>query len=607
MINKKWLNIVLASLFFVASCSSPRAVPHSASQSSSAPYTNYSIQERYQKYSDNVVAPDVPDGTCAQEWSYIRTNYGHPELMDLGDSLYNGVQSLRINWWLSEWSAPTLVAIRLGLVDEFRADRTGLRSFYGPQYPGQYNPQFPGEGTPASQLAEYTYGMNLESLPLGDNPIAAIPVLLQIPKKQYVLLDKLYAYSPHNNRPVVDNLAFSGAQSSDLIDFTAGDYNGLANNALQRLAHANPLNEFQYLSDAFFAVNAHFVLNPTHNPCLDRLTPVDQVELRVPKYLLINIGANDGLWMISYYADSADMPACDPKDNNLSDSSSVRQCQGTSIRDALLVHYTRNMQRLLTRLARIKGIHEVFINNLPYPSSVANLVPDGTTGLWYPAIFGGTKAKNRLTDSQVRDADGLIRVVNQRIMQEVEAINRTQRVGYPIFTIVDQASVLERYNFKNRFANPGFGHGDRFVIDGDYYKLKFPVNVQALDNRPLRFSGNEGVQTGYMMFQKIQQGGIASFDNMHLTSVGYELMADAVIQSMGNILPAASVDTCVPSTDPAYPKMKHGDCIAYMVQPGWSFVDSTRRDFMLDRLGGLKSTNDVLMFGALANFAQNLP
>ena len=55
--------------------------------------------------------PD-PDRTGQRPLEYDR-----PELMALGDSLYNGVQSLRVNWFLSEWSAPTTVAIALGTVD----------------------------------------------------------------------------------------------------------------------------------------------------------------------------------------------------------------------------------------------------------------------------------------------------------------------------------------------------------------------------------------------------------------------------------------------------------------------------------------------------------
>ncbi len=86
-----------------------------------------------QIYWDGHVEPDVPAGTCAAQEDYLARTYGHPPLMAIGDSLYNGVQSMRINWWLSEWSAPTLVALRLGLIDEFRADRTGGRRFYDPQ------------------------------------------------------------------------------------------------------------------------------------------------------------------------------------------------------------------------------------------------------------------------------------------------------------------------------------------------------------------------------------------------------------------------------------------------------------------------------------------
>lgn len=82
----------------------------------------------------------------------------NPELMALGDSLYNGVQSLRINWWLSEWSVPSYAAIAMGLIDEKNGDRTGKRRFYGPQYPSH-------DASPSSTII---YGLNLEGLRWSD-------------------------------------------------------------------------------------------------------------------------------------------------------------------------------------------------------------------------------------------------------------------------------------------------------------------------------------------------------------------------------------------------------------------------------------------------------
>ncbi len=61
-------------------------------------------------------AEDRPSDTaqCAE----LFKPYMRPEMMAIGDSLYNGVSSFRINWWLSEWSVPAQVAIPLGLIHQ---------------------------------------------------------------------------------------------------------------------------------------------------------------------------------------------------------------------------------------------------------------------------------------------------------------------------------------------------------------------------------------------------------------------------------------------------------------------------------------------------------
>ena len=111
------------------------------------------------KYWDGVKAENFEaKSSCVSSNFDIPQEYMNPELMALGDSLYNGVQSLRINWWLSEWSVPSYVAIAMGLIDEKNGDRTGKRRFYGPQYPSH-------DASPSSTIS---YGLNLEGLRWSD-------------------------------------------------------------------------------------------------------------------------------------------------------------------------------------------------------------------------------------------------------------------------------------------------------------------------------------------------------------------------------------------------------------------------------------------------------
>ncbi len=54
------------------------------------------------------------------------------------------------------------------------------------------------------------------------------------------------------------------------------------------------------LPKIFFAENSSFVLNPTAHSCIDEMTPLDQVLLRQPKRLLVNVGSNSGIFTFLY-------------------------------------------------------------------------------------------------------------------------------------------------------------------------------------------------------------------------------------------------------------------------------------------------------------------
>ena len=518
------------------------------------------------------IAP-LGDGTVGE--------FYRPELMAIGDSLFNGVQSLRINWFLSQWSAPSLVAIRLGLVQERNADRTGQRVFYGPRYPG--------EG--ASATATESFGFNLEDLPSLDQYAA-------VPGRAADQLQRLAFGAPApNSRPMVDNIAYLGANSYDLLYWTPADYRRNARKEISRLRRLGLVGALS-LPDAVFDANAAFVLNPTRNPCLEGLTPVAQVELRHPRRLLVSIGANDGMYSLAFASRRIDQRACEdikftPKRHP--------SCSDKKIKPALLQDYTANIRTLLTRLAAVDGLEAVYLNNLPFPSRTANLVPfrRGADWFWYNDLMSapGDSAddisrKLISSDADVMDADRLIDQVNAQLKDIVAEMDAK---GPTHFALVDVNERLGQLDAKrcDKETAPGItpdmckaAHG--LALTQAHFGGGADVR---LDNRPIRFDGSTGLRTGSGFATKITEGGLESFDNMHLTSVGYELMAAEIVAAMRAHHDRLPLDACPEHPDPAHPTA-FGACAGLLVQPGWSYEDSTRREYSFLRTTGLQETDD---------------
>ncbi len=329
--------------------------------SQEAPFT-------YQKYWNGKPSPKLKwSKGCTPNPELFATDnpeYASPPLMALGDSLYNGVQSLRINWWLSEWSPPSFVAIRLGLIEEKGADRTGDRTFYGPQYPSHGS-------TPAEVVH---YGFNLETPGLKSR-LARVGNLLSVPLGQQKNLARLLDHRPPNRRAMVDNLAFSGASSRDLIDWTPQDYRALAKKGLNRLGSWRIDTAFRALGDSFTYANATFVLNPMRDDCVEKMTPLEQVELRRPKRLLINIGSNNGLYKIAFQGtDVTDTDSCSGSEKLV--GANRKPICVRPIKDFLGIQFIDDMEAMVKRLSRVKGLEYVYVNNLVLPSQTANVVFD---------------------------------------------------------------------------------------------------------------------------------------------------------------------------------------------------------------------------------------
>jgi hypothetical protein len=506
--------------------------------------------------------------------------YERPELMALGDSLYNGVQSMRVNWFLSEWSVPTSVAIALGLVEEFRADRTGQRRFHGPQYPSH-------GAVPARTI---DYGLPLETMP------DSIVGTLRLPRSLADPLDNLLnGPLPDNRRAMIDNLAFSGANSHDLLFWTAEDHAKQAQEAIRRLSTdaGGIASRFGNLSTAFFHTNAAFVLNPMRDDCIAKMTPVDHVVLRKPRRLLVQIGPNDGLWLLAFEGVSTGSVACGNEEAAIrSATTGERRCArsstgaAVSIAESMKAHYVSNIKRLMLQLSRVTEIEDVYLNNLPLPSGTANLVPHTVNGNqeWYSDFLSGRRIRTSVPAERISESDKLITEVNLAVAAAVAEANNARNSRGPRFHIVDVNAALAALDAKRcEISNPvpqNCTQRRSLVLQASRFKI--PETV-VMTNYPVRMAGdpptpNSPYQT------RLVQGGLFSFDNMHLSSVGYEVMAQAVISKMrstGVTLLATyhpdGRERCLDPHQAGYEAMTYGDCATLLTTPGWSYADATRR------------------------------
>lgn len=535
------------------------------------------VPARFQLYDhrSNLRPAIAPQETCtaAHEQALINA-YARPEMMAVGDSLYNGVQSLKIDWWLSEWSAPTFVAIRLGLVQEKNADRTGRRTFFGPQYPEH------GSDTPP---AEHTYGFDLERLP-GGVLVGPALQLSQLPQQQANLLEDLAEhYTPPNGRILVDNIAFSGANSVDIANFTAGDFRREGATQRSGILKGRLHEGFDLLGDAFTFSNAAFVLNPMRDACVAKWTPLDHVIKRRPTRLLINIGANNGIFKVAFFGKRLSDSACD--EHEPSSSSGVRRCKG-DIRSFLSERLVDDVEVWLAEISKVDDIRDVYLNGVALPSRPANMILRKTRhGPVYKTAFAFKQGE--LPQGDVEAADAQTALTNAEIRREVDDANAklVSRGKPPKFHFVDTDAAFARYDYKGCLGNGGTVQscaGKRVPVN-----FKGLRDVYYLDNRPLKVSGASRFRTG-AHFNKVVEGGLQSFDNMHLSSVGYEVMAGSVVEAMEAAKdPGLDVPRDASRCDNNPPRPNQaGDCIDLLLTPGWSYADYTRRSFLFLRTGG---------------------
>lgn len=246
-----------------------------------------------------------------------------PEIMAIGDSIYQGIRSLSLLPSAVGHSAPALVARALGapmtvpdlrhpllfdLEEEVR--RGGLLRLIG---------QIRGSCLD-----------NLANWPLDE---------------------------PWSEHEAFDNVAVGGAVIGSLSDDTDEASFAQLPGLIARLnAPDAPAAELAgTIGKLWLALSTCYTLNPRHRPQQSRKSALDQVEDRQPRILLINIGSNEGLFQAGF--------AGDLSEGALANLDRVPM---------LLRPLADRLRRLSPRTERI-----VF-NNLVRPRSIPNLMPNPT-------------------------------------------------------------------------------------------------------------------------------------------------------------------------------------------------------------------------------------
>lgn len=328
--------------------------------------------------------------------SVIPDDYMRPEMMAIGDSLFQGVRSLTIKRGMCQLSPPALVAEGLAI----------RHAFFCP------DPARPI----LIDMEEW-----LRKLPR----ISAIKADLGENADYWFKTPK----SP-SGRLLFDNISVASATVADLYTdswATAdAELKKLPRNAKQRIKKLE-LDGLD-LGAIVQHLNTRFTLNPGRLPGVKPMTQVDLVAARLPKRLLVNIGSNNGLWDIAFEAN--------PKGR---------------------VKMRRELRELGKRLNALPAeVEHIYFNTLALPSTVPNLMPIPDHAEWGKKPGKGKyydRYENRfgfgygsMSGAEMERIDKHVIAVNA----EAERILRKEFDDPKRLHFVDMASLLRKYDSKHQ-------------------------------------------------------------------------------------------------------------------------------------------------------------
>lgn len=293
---------------------------------------------------------------------------------------------------------------------------------------------------------------------------------------------------------VFDNLAISGVSIAEMTTFTPGaKKEQLRDDLFPQMIGQSLRDIFERVSKAHLAINTAFVLNPKGKSAHSGMTQLDWVERRKPKHLIAHFGHNDGLYPIGGSADPGEF---------------------YNRYDKTLSAYKQVVDRLAGLPNEVK---QIVIVLYPKISAVANLRPDGSKdahGYFSSYTTEFPLPGEEISGRTLRLADEAIKAFNGLIREHVAGIPNNGRIRF-----VDAYTILGKYDFKNT-REPS---------------RQLEIDRKRIDNRYLagirkRRSGRPGNPP--RIRYHFSHGGLLSLDGMHLSAIGYAVLACEIMDKM---------------------------------------------------------------------------
>ena len=330
--------------------------------------------------------------------------HANPDIMAIGDSIFNGVRSLTISEDLAAASPPAFVARGLGL------------QMVQPDYrrPLLFDLE-----------QELRDGIDLGRL------------YRSIVDNAERWLEERGEWSNHR---FFDNISVAGFAYRDMHVATAGFARAHIRTLVDRLKMRGGL-DFNIITELYMALNIAFVLNPTSEPELDDLTQLEQVASRRPKRLLINIGNNEGLFGIGISASFS--------------RTSLQQLR-------MIPELAKQLAEVLK--THCAGVGKFYFNTLLRPRVLANLAPRSDHEMFNPPPRGGyfkryvarLGSMNGMSADQMKDFDNEIAKVNRATETAMKAVFGRQQ---------DKLVFVDLYKMVDGFDAKHFGAGRRLKVE----------------------------------------------------------------------------------------------------------------------------------------------
>lgn len=309
-----------------------------------------------------------------------------------------------------------------------------------------------------------------------------------------------FAKAPTGTPLCFDNVAIAASDINEISGHTSAHYTADYDNHLGQYTNAQSLiKKLGTAASLHLPINGRYTLNPTGDTAFKDLSQLDWAFIRKPQHLIAHFGHNNGIYNIGGFGQV-------PSGNGLLDMKKA---------------YLDVVKKLLNAP---KEIEHIILILLPKISCVANLKPEGglIPGTDYHQSykttfpFGDTAISGKdmaRLDSQIKEINGEARMLASAAMS-------TRRI-----TIVDGYQLFAKYDYKNTL-NPGaqLRIGSALPIDNRYLKGRL---------LPAPVTGAKSNTTPGSPKYTFAHGGFQSLDGMHLSAVGYAVMADQIALEMG--------------------------------------------------------------------------